>query len=164
MLKKDIPDYEGLYEMDQNGIVINKLNNKFVTISINGTGYKRFHVYKDGIFKGLNVHRILAILFIDNPNNHPMVDHINQIKTDNRIENLRWATFSQNNTNKSIQSNNTSGYKGISFTKSLNLEYWRVQIMKDKKTIRKRFPHTPEGLKLAVEFYKSQKDLLHTYD
>jgi len=45
------------------------------------------------------VHRLIAIHFIDNPNNKPICDHINRIRNDNRLVNLRWATHSENNLN-----------------------------------------------------------------
>ena len=45
------------------------------------------------------------------------IDHINGIKDDNRLCNLRMATNSQNSMNKPKQSNNTSGYKGVTFHK-----------------------------------------------
>ena len=44
-------------------------------------------------------HRIIALQFIDNPNNLPSIDHINHNRQDNRIENLRWVTTSDNNRN-----------------------------------------------------------------
>ena len=42
------------------------------------------------------IHRMVADCFIENPDNKPCVDHINENKTDNRVENLRWATNPEN--------------------------------------------------------------------
>jgi hypothetical protein len=47
-----------------------------------------------------NKHCLIALQFIPNPDNQPQVDHINRIRTDNRIENLRWVSSSENNSNK----------------------------------------------------------------
>lgn len=51
--------------------------------------------------KNYQVHRLVAETFISNKDNKPTVDHINRIKTDNRIENLRWATIQEQNENHS---------------------------------------------------------------
>ncbi len=52
---------------------------------------------------GFLVHRLIALSFIDNPNNYPIIDHINRIRTDNRIENLRWCDYSLNAQNRNIK-------------------------------------------------------------
>lgn len=77
------------------------------------------------------------------------IDHINGLKTDNRIENLRLATHGQNCANRTLQSNNTSGYKGVCFIKSLGK--WRARIGHDKRKIDIGFFETPEQASIAYE-------------
>lgn len=59
------------------------------------------------------------------------LDHINTIKTDNRISNLREATNQQNQYNRGLQSNNKSGLKGVSWNKAQ--KKWLARIRADKK-------------------------------
>jgi hypothetical protein len=61
------------------------------------------------------------------------IDHVNRNTLDNRRENLRIVTSSQNNINRGKKSSNTSGYKGVTFCKTTNM--WRSQITFEGKTI-----------------------------
>jgi hypothetical protein len=62
----------------------------------NTTGYWVIRVCNEGVASSLYVHRLIALAFIPNPENKEMIDHINRNKLDNRIENLRWVSRSEN--------------------------------------------------------------------
>ena len=66
------------------------------------THYLTLTLCRTGFRQNATLHRLIATHFIPNPNNLPCIDHINRIKTDNRIENLRWASYSTNNRNKNL--------------------------------------------------------------
>jgi len=91
-------------------------------------GYAMRSYRKDGKYRKDRMHRVVvnAPLGLD-------VDHINGNKLDNRRENLRIATRSQNNANKRMQSNNTSGYRGVNWHKQRGK--WVAKIQVDRKSI-----------------------------
>lgn len=92
---KDIKGYEGLYQVSNLGRVKNILKNKIKYTRLN-KGYVIIDLYKDGIRKTYQVHRLVAIAFIKNPNNYKEVNHISGIKTCNCIQNLEWCNRSMN--------------------------------------------------------------------
>lgn len=63
------------------------------------TGYPMVALCANGKVKSFCVHRLVALTFIDNPNNYPCIDHVNTIRTDNRVSNLRWCTQKMNSNN-----------------------------------------------------------------
>ena len=101
---KPIKDYEGLYEVSNLGRVksLNYRGTRKERILKNterSNGYLAIGLIKNGKTKMFRVHRLVAEAFIPNPENKPCVDHINTIRDDNRVENLRWVTYKENNNN-----------------------------------------------------------------
>lgn len=92
---KDIPGYEGRYQISSLGRVRTG-SGKIMSLELTQRGYFRVKLWSGRVCKRFRVHRLVAIVFIPNPKNLPQVDHINGDKTDNRIENLRWVSNSQN--------------------------------------------------------------------
>ena len=88
---KTVKGYNGYYQVSNTGKVRNP--NKVLTPNV---GVKNGYVYVTLRKDKRLLHRIVAETFIPNPFNKPEVDHINGIRTDNRLENLRWASGEEN--------------------------------------------------------------------
>jgi hypothetical protein len=144
----EITDFDN-YLIYPDGKVFNKNNNKFRKLNFATNGYQYVALYKDGKQKNILVHRLIAIHYIPNPENKPEVDHINRDKTDNRLENLRWATRIENAQNTGKQKNNKSGYKNISFHKYSGK--WEFKRRSQAQNFSKYF----DTLEEAVDFKNS---------
>ena len=108
---KDVKGFEGRYQVSnlgrikslrwmqkhQTGKMFLK-RERFIKVRIGKcfNGYNAVALEKNGDQIGCFHHRIIAEAFIANPQNKPFINHINGIKTDNRIENLEWCTRSEN--------------------------------------------------------------------
>lgn len=91
---KPIEGYEGIYEISSLGNVKSLRTGSIINQWTNH-GYKYVTLNNFGK-KGFRVHRLVASAFIDNAEDKPTVNHKNGNKTDNRVENLEWATYSEN--------------------------------------------------------------------
>jgi len=88
------------YQVSNTGLVRSiKFNRVRVLRPSLRSGYWHVILTANAVRTQHKVHRLVASAFIPNPDNKPQVDHINRIKTDNRVENLRWVTSSENNIN-----------------------------------------------------------------
>lgn len=88
-----------IYEIDEYGILYNIQTKKILKGSINGN-YRIYTLrHKNKSYK-MRAHRLVAEYFLPNPHNLPVVDHINGDTFDNSVNNLRWASYENNNKNK----------------------------------------------------------------
>ena len=108
---KDIKGYEGFYQVSNMGRVKN-IKGKIRKSRIIKSGYVIIDLNKNCHKKTYYVHRLVAETFIPNTENKPEVDHINTDKTDNRVENLRWATRKDNQNNPLTRKRNSETHKG----------------------------------------------------
>lgn len=107
---KDVPDYEELYQVSNLGRIRSYEKYKragrhtsvyycpsmIIKSFSAGTGYQRVNLYKNRKGRQLSVHRLVAMAFIPNPDNLPQVNHKDEDKTNNRLDNLEWCTAKYN--------------------------------------------------------------------
>ncbi len=93
---KDIENYEGLYQISNFGRVYSLISNKFLKPQSDKDGYLYVGFSKNKKQKFYRIHRLVAQAFIPNPLNLPEVNHINEVKSDNRVENLEFCDTKYN--------------------------------------------------------------------
>lgn len=97
MILKDIAGYEGIYKISDDAKVINSKTGLEKKVWVNNKGYQCVDLSKDGVTKHYLLHRIYAEAFIPNPNNYPIILHLDNDKMNLSPENLVWGTYSENN-------------------------------------------------------------------
>lgn len=160
---RDINGYEGLYQVSNMGRV--RSLDRYVSHSRNpeykvlrkggllstidhGNGYRYITFTVKQKRKNFYIHRLVAEAFIDNPKGLNEIDHINRDRADNRAENLRWVTHSENLENcdlcvqKSKYRKSSTGYKYI---KQRNGRY-RVAIQRKNKSVDRTFKTLEEAI------------------
>ena len=95
---KDIPGYEGVYQVSNMGILrsCHFGREKILKISHTSHGYSCASLYINGIQKNILMHQIVCAVFLDNRKAFRCINHKNGIKTDNRVDNLEWCTHREN--------------------------------------------------------------------
>ena len=99
---KDIRGYEGIYKISSYGRVWSLkrkgvVKEKILSQTYNNNGYLRISLNKNNKSKSILVHRLVAQSFIPNPNNLPCVNHKDENKLNNQVDNLEWCTHKYNN-------------------------------------------------------------------
>jgi len=143
----EIQDYPN-YLIYDDGRVFSKKNNRFLSCCPNSNGYICYNLGRE--MKSFKAHRLVAQHYIPNPENKGQVDHINRQKDDNRKENLRWVTSSENQQNTCLRKNNKIGIKNICYEKSQNRYRYHKTI--NGKNHRKNFKTLQEAIDYKNQF------------
>lgn len=121
---RDVIGYEGLYMVSNigrvvflhrivsNGKSVREIYPKLCKLTINTDGYAIVHIHVNNKVSRKLVHRLVADAFIPNPDEKSEIDHINTLRDDNRADNLRWVTSSENSHNPiTLKRNKDAGLK-----------------------------------------------------
>ena len=119
---KQILEYEN-YEVSSYGNVRNKKTGRILKSARNG-GYLHISLSSNKTQKSFRVHQLVAICFIDNPENKPQVNHIDKDGTNNKLSNLEWVTAVENTAHKLLT---------LQVKTNQNLKIWRVDKDSDDK-------------------------------
>lgn len=168
---KDVKGYEGIYKVSNFGRVKSLQRKKFIgkyskssaerfvllkerekKIHIDSLGYQSVCLWKDNLGKTKRIHRLIAEAFIPNEYNHTDIDHINGVKTDNSLSNLRWCSRA-NNARNSVARGGTSKYKGVFKSKNA----WCVQVN------HKHIGRFKNEIDAAVAYNKKAKEVYGEY-
>lgn len=143
---KDIKGYEGMYQVSNYGNVRSLDYRRMGAIKVlkpfnDKYGYKAICLVKNKQKHTFTVHRLVAIAFISNPNNYPCVNHKNEIRDDNRVENLEWCTVKYN-----------TNYGGCLEKRSLNNPRSKTVIMNGLKF---------HSISMAAKYFSEDVSSLH---
>jgi hypothetical protein len=126
---RDVSGFD-MYAVSNFGFIKNKETGRILKMSIRSKGYASVSLMREGVAHKLAVHRVVAFAFVPGHDAvHSWTDHIDGNKLNNRVENLRWCSPTENARNRRIMKNNTSGVTGVYFNKPTGkwMAYIRTQ-------------------------------------
>ena len=151
---KSIPGYEGLYEVSSYGRVrsldryvkvksksYRLQKGKVLSLGINSYGYLQVFLCCNGKYKIITVHRLVALTFLPNPDNLPCVNHLDEDKTNNRVDNLEWCDHKYNSNYKGVLKRRSQRMKenGIYERITMKMRKYPELIGLDEKEYRKEY-------------------------
>lgn len=151
---KDIVGYEGLYQVSNLGRVkalgngkSNNSKEKILKPYKSKNGYLKVNLHKESEIKHFLIHRLVAIHFLPNPNNYPCVNHKDENKENNCVDNLEWCDVHYNNTynerHKKVGEKNVVSMKGVHINrKDFSKEVIQMDLEGNEIN---RFPSTNEA-------------------
>lgn len=175
---RPVVGYEGLYEVSNTGQVRN-YRGKLLRPGLNHNGYLKCVLCKKGKTKTIYIHRLVAQVFIPNPDNLPEVNHKDEVKSNNCVENLEWCNRKYNCNygcaqDKRVKTNiingrfKYSGQKSVEYNKERTKEYKKKYREKNREEIRETKRKWYEKNKEKImekkrEYYENNKEKIREY-
>ena len=149
----ELQEFPG-YFINREGVVTSKRTKKPMS-PLQREGYYRVRICdKDGAYRYASIHRLLGQTFIPNPENKPVIDHIDRDTTNNSLENLRWATYSENKHNQGATITNKLQEKNIYINPR---GYYAVVFKEDGKNIlNTAYKTLEEAIKVRDKFMENK--------
>ena len=175
---RPIVGFEGLYEVSNTGQVRN-CRGKLLRPGLNHNGYLKCVLCKKGKTKTIYIHRLVAQAFLSNPDNLPQVNHKDEDKTNNSVDNLEWCGAKYNVNygcaqDKRVKTNiingrfKYSGQKSVEYNKERTKEYKKKYREKNREKIRetKRKWYEKNKEKIMEQkrvYYENNKEKIREY-
>jgi hypothetical protein len=148
-----------LYSISEQGLIISQF--KKIMKPSNDMGYLRYRFKVGGRVVRMPLHRVVAMVFIPNPENKPCVNHIDGNKLNNSISNLEWVTHRENSAHRFLSENKSSKHLGVSFVNGMNK--FQVSIMVKSKKIYLGSYKSEIEAKMAYDIYVQQNSIKNKY-
>ena len=162
---RPIKGYEGLYEVSNTGLVRNVVKGRYLKPGFDKNGYLKCVLSKGGKQRTVYIHRLVATAFIPNPDGLPQVNHRDEDKTRNVVDNLEWCTSKYNvnygsaqerRVQKNIENGNYSGSKTADIREYKRL-YMREYRKRNKEYNDKQREYMREYMR---EYWKKNKEMI----
>jgi hypothetical protein len=150
----DLIGYEGFYKINRQGEIWSCRQMKIMKCKSCCEGYLHISLMKDGKKQQYCIHRLLAIQYIPNPDNKPVIDHIDHNRSNNDLSNLRWATQPENRNN--MEDKEGKVYVDTKNTIRLGHEYYRATFVITIDGIRRRKYKSHQDKELLEEWVRTK--------
>jgi len=140
-----------VYSVSNLGSVRNNKSGRILNPSLDSHGYKKISIGSAAFRISKGVHKLVGEVFLENPNNYTDLDHINRDRLDNRVENLRWVSRSENCANRE--------YKNQTGERCIHHSYggkFKVDLRwKGTQRITKTFPTLEAAIEFRDSYYRN---------